>query len=303
LDNGGLPMGRLTEISGGESTGKTMLATQAMIATQRLGGIAMMLDYEHAFSLKRAVGLGLLITPQHWIYKQPLTAEEGFDFIDKLATRLLEYKVTVPVTIVLDSVASMQTKAELEANYETLSNMRTRLSLAAFMSGGLKKLAKVINDNNITMLFINQLRDKPGVLFGDKEGTPGGRALRFYASTRIKLGKLGKVKDDDGKVIGEMVAAKVVKNKVHEPMGVVEYLASYKEGINLYATHINTLATMGLLGSTKGWCELDGKKYRKSDLEEALRADPYLYDRMLSLFEPQIAPPELEIDETAVEAA
>lgn len=294
--NGGLPMGRLTEISGGESTGKTMLATQIMLSTQRLGGAAMMLDYEHAFSLRRAVGLGLNTDPNHWFYKQPVTAEEGFGIIEKFVARVQEFNVTRPLTVVVDSVASMQTNDELESSFEKLSNMKTKLSLPAFLSGGLKKLVALVNANNITVIFINQLRDKPGVLFGDKEGTPGGRALRFYASTRIKLGKMGKEKDASGKVIGERVIAKVTKNKVHEPMGVVEYIASYKEGINMYASHINALQAMGMFGSTKGWLELDGVKYRKADLEVALRADQLLYERMLGMFDSSLTPPEPEIE-------
>jgi len=280
---GGLPVGRITEIFGAESSGKTLLATMAMIATQKKGGIAVFLDYEHAFSISRAKQLGLLADKDKWIYKQPETAEDGFKIIEVIANAIRGEDSKKYITVVIDSVASMVTKEELEADYDE-GNMRTRLSLPAVLSSSLKKVAGLVNKTNVTLIFLNQVRDNPGVMFGEKEVTGGGRALKFYASVRIKLSKVGKINDNDGGIIGEKVVAQVVKNKVFEPFKSCGYISNFKDGIDLELSHINTLSELGKLGNKKGYVEFMGKSYRASQLANMMKTDGEVKKAVLDLF-------------------
>ncbi len=226
---GGFPMGRISEVCGPESSGKTLIATMAMIETQRRGGLAVLLDYEHAFSLSRAVQLGLKTDRISWIYKQPESAEQGFKITELICNIVSQEGLDKPVTIVNDSVASMVTKEELDTGIGD-ENMRTRLALALCLSTNLKKITNAINRTNVTLIFLNQLRENPGVLFGDKETTPGGKALKYYASCRVKLHKCGKIKGEDGEIIGEGVRAQVTKNKVSEPFREAEYVEYSRRG-------------------------------------------------------------------------
>jgi protein RecA len=294
---GGLPMGRISEIFGPESSGKTLLATMAMIQTQRLGGLAVFLDFEHAFAIRRAVQLGLGTDKNLWLYKQPDTAEEGFQIVDYIGEMVVKNGIEKPVTIVKDSVASMITQSEMDTGIGD-ENMKTRLSLASCMSTNLKKLAKIVNKTNITLIFLNQTRENPGVMFGEKTTTPGGNALRFYASMRAKLRKTGKVKDEDtGAIIGEKVSVQIVKNKVFEPFREADYISVFKEGINLHRSHLDSLAARGLLGSTKGYLEFEGKKWRAGALEKMLREDNDAYQRLLGLFNDAPEPVKFAVDE------
>ena len=211
---GGFGAGRIHEIYGGESSGKTMIATMAMAATQRLGGIAMFLDYEHSFDQYRGQTLGLNISNSDgtWFYQQPETAEDGFETIEKIVALMIETDPERPVIIVADSVAAMQTREELAAGFE--QNMRTKLSLAAIMSSSLKRLKTLVSSCNVTLLFLNQTRTNPAQTFGDSDTTAGGNALKFYASTRMKLSKISKVKDGDN-VTGENVNAITTKHSFY----------------------------------------------------------------------------------------
>lgn len=279
----GFPMGRITEIFGGESCGKTMLATYAMVETQKKGGLAVFLDFEHAFAMKRAKQLGLSDERGKWIFKQPETAEEGFKLVEYIAEKVASEGIERPVTIVIDSVAAMITKEELETEYGK-ENMRTNSSVSRLMSTALKKLTATINNTNTTLIFLNQVRDNPGVMFGDKEKTTGGRALRFYASVRIKLTKVGKVKDGDD-VVGENVSAEVVKNKVGgAPFARSKWQSSFKEGIDIEGSHVEALIAAGKLTGPKGYIEFGGKKWRQKALVEELKKDNALYESLLAMF-------------------
>jgi len=290
----GLPVGRIIEIFGAESCGKTLLATFAIKETQKKGGLGVFLDYEHAFSSSRAVALGMSTDPNQWIYRQPESAEEGFGIVEKIVELARKYDATKPITIVMDSVASMMTKAELASEYDveesnakekgkSMANMKTKLSLPSFLSPALKKMAGIVNKTNITLIFLNQVRDNPGVMYGDKETTPGGRAMKFYASVRIKLRKGEKIKGDDGDIIGQVVEAEVIKNKVSAPFRKAEYNGSFTEGIDLHATLLNEAVEMGLIEKAGAYLVgLDGKKLYRSVMEKAMRAEPKVYDALLS---------------------
>lgn len=281
--DGGLPVGRITEIFGAESSGKTLQATEALIETQRKEGLAMLLDYEHAFSVMRAKGLGLNTDKNCWIYKQPESAEVGFKIIEFVANEVRRVDPSRYVTIAIDSVASMVTEAELAAGYDE-ANMKSRLSLATVMSDSLKKLAGLVNKTNITLIFLNQTRANVGVLFGDKEKTTGGNALKFYASVRIKLVKKEKIKDDTGKITGESVEAQIIKNKVYEPFNTAQYQGSFREGIDLEASHVDALKERGLLGDKSGWVVFKDKSYRQKELIELLKKDKEAYAELVALF-------------------
>jgi recombination protein RecA len=241
------------------------------------------LDFEHAFSISRAKQLGLIDDKDKWLYKQPETAEEGFKIIDAIVNAVRKYDIDKHITVVIDSVASMMTKEELEAGYDE-SNMKTKLSLAALLSASLKKIANLINKANITLLLLNQVRDNPGIMFGDKEKTAGGRAIKFYCSTRIKLSKSGKIKDANDKIIGETIVAQITKNKVYEPFNVCEYISDFVDGINLELTHLKDLKEKGYFGDIKGWYEFGGKKYREKDLLDLMKNDKNFYNEILKLY-------------------
>jgi protein RecA len=280
--DGGFPVGRITEIYGGASAGKTLLATRALIETQKRDGLGVFLDYEHAFSLSRGKALGLSDDKYKWIYKQPTTAEEGFKIVEFIAKTVRDEYPDKYVTVIKDSIASMVTKEEMETGYGE-GNMRTRLSLPAVMSESLKKVAGIVSKTNITLIFLNQTRDNPGVMFGDKTTTPGGNAMKFFASTRIKLSKTGKIKPD-GVVIGENVKAQTVKNKIYEPFKECDYVTHFTNGINLEMSHIEALDKMGKLGDKKGYVVFDGKSYRKGQLAQKCQDDPAMYEALLGLF-------------------
>jgi protein RecA len=279
---GGFPVGRISEIYGGESSGKTLMATMAMIETQKKGGIAVMLDFEHAFSVSRAEELGLN-TDQGWIYKQPETAESGFVWLKEICEKIREHKDNTHITFVIDSIAAMTTVAELEAGFDG-GNMKTRLSLPTLMSTSCKLLAGIISNTNATLIFLNQTRDNPGVMFGDKETQPGGKAMKFYASLRIRLGKRKKIKGEADQIIGEEIVAKTIKNKVYRPFIDTEYHSNFETGIDLETSHINAAILDGLLKKTGAHVEWKGKKHYVKALATAMRKDPAQYEALLAHF-------------------
>jgi len=280
--NGGFPMGRVSEIYGGESSGKTLIATRALIETQKKGGIAALLDFEHAFSLSRAEKLGLVTEPGIWIYKQPTTAEEGFGIIEKICDIVRKADSTKPVTIAVDSIASMVTKAEMDAGFDD-GNMKTRLSLSVCMSSSLKIITGIISKTNVTLIFLNQTRDNPGIMFGDKESQPGGKAMKFYASLRIRLGKKGKIKDGD-EIIGEEIMAKTIKNKVYRPFKECLYHSNFDTGVDIESTHISYLVDKGILTGPTGYILYQDKKRRQKELVKMCREDAVVNADILSMF-------------------
>jgi len=276
--SGGLGVGRIAEIFGAESSGKTMIATMVLAHTQRLGGFGIFLDFEHAFSLSRAMQLGLSNDPALWYYRQPATADEGFELISKACNAAGK---DGKITVVVDSVASMVTKEAMDAGLDG-QNMKTKLSLAALMSQKIPILNQDTHNTNTTVIFLNQTRKNPGVMFGDAETTPGGTALKFYASTRLKMTRLGKETDDDKNVIGEKVKCTVIKNKIHRPFEEAQFIVHYAEGVNLELSHIMDLKNRGLLGDTKGWLTLpSGEKFRADALVSKCKENPEFYNGLI----------------------
>lgn len=287
--NGGFGCSRIHEIYGGESSGKTMIATMAMAEAQRRKGIAVFLDYEHSFDMQRAQTLGLSMERGKWFYQQPETAEDGFEIIEKMANMMSEKYPDQHICVVVDSVASMNTKEELEAGFE--QNMRTKLSLAACMSSSLKRIKTLVSSCKMTLIFLNQTRTNPSMTFGDSDTVAGGNALKFYASTRTKLSKFGKIKEGD-EVIGENVKALIIKNKIYMPFKVAQYKTDFSQGVDVLQSHFDELERLKLITKesefiTKAgaWFSIDGVKYQGwNNFKDGIINTPGAYDKMLEMF-------------------
>lgn len=252
LDNalgiGGYPKGRIIEIFGPESSGKTTLALQAIAETQKVGGRAAFIDAEHAIDPVYAKNLGVDI--DNLILSQPDYGEQALEIVDKLA------ESGAFDLIVVDSVSALVPKAELEGNMlDNSIGLQARL-----MSKALRKLAGQLDKSLCTVIFINQLREKTGVIYGNPEVTSGGRALKFYASVRIDIRHGEAIKDDQGNIVGNIVKIKVVKNKVAPPFKSVETSIMYGRGIIQDDEIIDLAISYDLIHKSGSWFSIGDEK-------------------------------------------
>ena len=267
LGVGGYPRGRIIEIYGPESSGKTTLAIHAIAEAQKLGGIAAIIDAEHAFDRFYAEALGVDV--DNLFISQPDNGEQALEIADQLIS-----SAAVDL-VVIDSVAALTPKAEIEG---TMGDNKVGLQ-ARLMSQALRKLTSTISKTNTTCIFINQLREKIGVMFGNPETTTGGNALKFYASVRIDIRKTGQIKDGDN-VVGSQVRVKVVKNKVAPPFRKAEFEITFGEGISKTGELVDLGVEYGIIKKSGSWFSYDDTKLAQGrDATKQLLADnPELAD-------------------------
>jgi recombination protein RecA len=253
LGVGGYPRGRVVEIYGPESSGKTTLAIHAMAETQKQGGIAAIIDAEHAFDRFYAEKLG--VDTDNLLIAQPDSGEQALAIADELI------RSSAVDLVVIDSVAALTPKAEIEGE---MGDNKVGLQ-ARLMSQALRKLTATINKTQTTCIFINQLREKIGVMFGNPETTTGGNALKFYASVRLDIRRVGQIKNGE-EVIGNQVRVKVVKNKVAPPFKKAEFDLMFNEGISKVGELVD-------LGVEKGILKKSGSFYSYKDSKLAQGRD------------------------------
>ena len=263
LGVGGLPRGRVVEIYGPESSGKTTLTLQVIAEMQKVGGTCAFIDAEHALDIQYAQKLGVNL--QDLLISQPDTGEQALEIVDALVR-----SGSIDL-IVIDSVAALTPKAELEGEMgDSLPGLQARL-----MSQALRKLTSNIKKTNTMVIFINQIRMKIGVMFGNPETTTGGNALKFYASVRLDIRRTGNIKKGE-EVIGSETKVKVVKNKVAPPFKTAEFDILYGEGISRQGEIIDMGVNARILEKSGAWYAYNGEKIGqgKDNAREFLRENP-----------------------------
>ncbi|MEF9996907.1 MAG: recombinase RecA [Burkholderiaceae bacterium] len=263
LGVGGLPRGRVIEIYGPESSGKTTLTLQVIAEMQKIGGTCAFIDAEHALDSQYAQKLGVNL--QELLISQPDTGEQALEITDALVR-----SGSVDL-IVIDSVAALTPKAEIEGEMgDSLPGLQARL-----MSQALRKLTATIKRTNCMVIFINQIRMKIGVMFGNPETTTGGNALKFYASVRLDIRRIGSIKKSD-EVIGSETKVKVVKNKVAPPFKQAEFDILYGEGISREGEVLDLGAELNIVDKSGAWYSYNGDRIGqgKDNAREWLRANP-----------------------------
>lgn len=278
LGVGGYPRGRIIEIYGPESSGKTTLAIHAIAEAQKAGGIAAFIDAEHAFDRFYAAKLGVDID-NLWI-SQPDNGEQALEIADQLI------RSSAVDILVIDSVAALTPKKEIEGDMgESAVGLQARL-----MSQALRKLTSTIAKTNTTCIFINQLREKIGVMFGNPETTTGGNALKFYASVRLDIRKITSLKDGD-QIVGNQVRVKVVKNKVAPPFRKAEFEITFGEGISKVGEILDLGVEYNIIQKSGSWFSYNGSKLAqgRDGSKAILKDNPELCEEIEELIKQAIA--------------
>ena len=260
---GGVPRGRIIEVYGPESSGKTTVALHIIAETQKMGGVAAFIDAEHALDAQYAHALG--VDTNELYLSQPDTGEQALDICESLV------RSSAVDVIVIDSVAALTPKAEIEGD---MGDTHVGL-LARLMSQALRKLTAITNRSKTCVIFINQLREKVGVMFGNPETTPGGKALKYFATIRLDIRKADALKGDGG-IIGNRAKCKVVKNKVAPPFKVAEFDIIYGEGVSQEGCLIDLGVEYGILTKSGSWFNYGDEKVAqgREKMREYLKSNP-----------------------------
>ena len=270
LGVGGYPKGRVVEIYGPESSGKTTLTLHAIAECQKKGGIAAFIDAEHAFDRFYAEKLGVDI--ENLIISQPDHGEQALEIADNLI------RSGAIDMVIIDSVAALTPKSEIEGEMgDSKMGLHARL-----MSQALRKLTASISKTNCTVVFINQLREKIGIMFGNPETTTGGNALKFYASIRIDIRRSTQIKSSDGAVIGNKTRVKIVKNKVAPPFKLAEFDIMYGEGISKVGEIIDLCVNAEIINKSGSWFSYEGTKLGqgRDSVKALLKDNPELCETL-----------------------
>lgn len=267
LGVGGFARGRIVEIYGPESSGKTTLTLTAIAQAQKSGGLAAFIDVEHALDPQYAARLGVNL--DDLLVSQPSSGEEALQICEALV------RSNAIDVIVVDSVAALVTKQELEGEIgDSTVGAQARL-----MSAALRKLTSFISKARTVCIFTNQIREKIGAMFGNPETTPGGRALKFYASVRVDIRRIGQIKGSDGVIAGNRTKIKVVKNKVAPPFTECEFDIMYNEGISSVGSLLDLATEYDIIQKRGSWISYNGSQIAqgRDAAKEALKSNPELY--------------------------
>ena len=280
LGIGGYPKGRIVEVYGPESSGKTTIALHAIAEVQKTGGIAAFIDAENALDIEYAKALGVDFTPGKFFLSQPDSGEQALDIAEKL---ILSGAIDI---IVIDSVAALVPKAEIDgvmgANHIGLQ--------ARLMSQALRKLTGQINKANTIALFINQLREKVGVMFGSPEVTTGGRALKFYSTVRIDVRKGEAIKGADSEILGNRTKIKIVKNKVAPPFKIAEVDIMFGEGISKIGETLDFAVDLDIINKSGSWFSYNGERLGqgRENIKKVFEENQELYNEIYQLVREKI---------------
>jgi recombination protein RecA len=270
LGVGGFPRGRIVEVFGPESSGKTTLTLTVIAQAQKRGGLAGFIDVEHALDPAYAKKLGVKV--DELLVSQPSSGEEALRICETLV------RSNALDVIVVDSVAALVTKAELEGEIgDTTVGAQARL-----MSAALRKLTALISKASTVVIFTNQIREKIGVMFGNPETTPGGKALKFYASVRCDIRRIGAIKQADGTVTGNRTKIKVVKNKVAPPFTEAEFDIMYNEGISSVGALLDLALEQGIVEKRGSWLSYKGSQLAqgRDAAKDVLKGNAELYEEL-----------------------
>lgn len=278
----GIPRGRIIEIYGPESSGKTTLAIHAIAEAQKKGGLCAVIDAEHAFDKKYAEALG--VDTDNLYITQPDDGEQALDIAEQLI------RSAALDLVVIDSVAALVPRSEIEGEMgDSKMGLHARL-----MSQAMRKLTGAINKTSCCCIFINQLREKIGVMFGNPETTTGGNALKFYASIRLDIRRIGQIKDKEGNVVGNETRVKVVKNKLAPPFKTAEFDIMFGKGISKDGEIIDIGTDLGILQKSGSWYSYDGQKIGqgRDQVKQLLHDNPGLMEDLENKIKAKLQPTE-----------